>query len=143
MRQHRGDILEGDAGQQSSQQTVPLLEKRQIVIDIEIGLIWEQMPGLEVDESCRDEEKLRGDVQIEFAHLIEMGQVLRDDVGEADGRYVHLMTGDELEEKVKRALENRSLDFVGHRDRAFSSAVPGIVSASSRQACLWRRLADQ
>ena len=78
VRQHGCDILEGEVHQQPGQQPVALAGEGQLVVEVDDVVVGEQMAGLELDEGGRDHEELTGDLEIEFAHEVEIVQVLVD-----------------------------------------------------------------
>ena len=82
--ENRGDVLEGQAGEEAGQQTVPLLLQRQLLIDVDGLGPGEQVPGLELDEGGGDDQELRGEFEVEGAHPLEMVEVLGDQHAQAE-----------------------------------------------------------
>ena len=112
-----GRVLERLALQQPSQEQVALLPQGQLLLQIAVVPPGEQAAGLELDQGGGDEEELGGHVQIDGGHLGQLGQIGVHDAADRDLVEVHLLLGDEVQEEVEGALEDRRRDVVGHQAR--------------------------
>ena len=114
--QHEGGVLERLALDQTGQQKVAFLPQPELVIQIDIGVVRQQPPGLELDQGGRDEKELGGHLEIEPFHAFELDQIGIDDVGQPDVVQLDLLAQDQVQEQVERALEHRGVNLIRHRD---------------------------
>ena len=57
-----------------------------------------------MDERRGHEDELGADIEIHFARLVEVAQVLRRDGGDGDVANVDLLLADEVEQQIERAV---------------------------------------
>ena len=65
MGEDRGDVLEGEAGEQAGEQPIALLGEQQLLVEVDVGVAGEQAAGLQLDEGGGDHQELGGDLEIE------------------------------------------------------------------------------
>ena len=112
--QDLGDVLEGAALQQPGQQQVPFLPECELLVEVHCLLAGEQTTGLQFHQGRGNQQEFGGDVQVEFLHLGQLGQIRIHDRRQADLVDVHLLLHDEVEKQVERALIDRGRHFDCH-----------------------------
>ena len=113
--QQPGGVLERLALDQAGEQQVSLLPERQLVVEVDVGILGQQAAGLQLDERRRDEQELRGHLEVEDLHALELGEVGVHDGGQGDLVELHLLAQDQVQEQVERPLEHLGLHLVRHR----------------------------
>ncbi len=83
MSEDRCHVLEGEAGEQPGQESIPFLCQSELLVEIDGSLVREEMTGLDLDQSGGDEQELAGDLDVEILHHLEIRQVLRHQVSKA------------------------------------------------------------
>ena len=108
-------ILERLALEQPGQQEVAFLPAGQLLLHVDVVRSRQETAGLQLQKHGRDQEELGGDFQIEGGlHGFQGGDVGVDDVGEGNFPQIDLLSGDEVQEQIERALEDRGAHRVGH-----------------------------
>ena len=133
--EHDRRVLERLALEQAGEQQVALLPQGQLVVEVEVGLVGQQSPRLQLDERRRDEQELGGDLEVELLELGQLGQVGVDDGRQRHLVEVDLLAQDEVEQQIEGPLEHRGLHRVGHPvtiegsspTSAHASAVPRLA----------------
>ena len=76
----------------------------------------EEHPALDLHERRGHDEELPRELDVEFAHGLDVVEELVRDARDGDVEDVHLVPLDEVEEQVERAVEGIERDGVGHGD---------------------------
>jgi hypothetical protein len=116
-RHQPGDVLVRLVLEESREEQVALLEQRLQRVVVAVGA-GEQLDRLELDQRGRDQEELGGDLEVEAAHSLHLGEIVLGDAGDRDLPQVDLLPRDEVQQQVERALELRGPDDVVHRRTA-------------------------
>jgi tryptophanyl-tRNA synthetase len=113
-------ILESLAVEQSCDQQIALLPERELVVQIDVGILGQETLALQFDKRRRDEEKFGGDIEVEFIHLLDLDEIGINDPGERNLVEIHLFAQDQVKQEVEGPLVDRCLNLVWHRhhDRA-------------------------
>ena len=123
-------VLERLALEQPREQEVALLEPQQLLVDVDVVAAREQPPGLELDERGRDEQELRGAVEVDPLHGLDLGAEHVDDAREGDLPEIDLFLEDQVEEEVERPFEDRRRDLVRHPAN-LPARITGVLSWGS------------
>ena len=100
----------GLALEQAGEQQVALLPPDQLLVGVDVVGAGQQPAGLELDEDGGDDQELRERLQVEGLPAGHLGHEGVDDRGQRDVVDVDLVAGDQLEQQVDRALEDRRRD---------------------------------
>jgi len=71
----------------------------------------QQHARLDLDQHCRHQQVLGGELEIALADLLDVGQVLARHVGERDVEDVEVLAPDQVEQQVQRSLEGFEKDL--------------------------------
>jgi len=108
-----GHLLVGPVLQEPGEQQVPLLEQGLGLVVLAIGT-GQQAGGLELEQGGRDDQELRGHLEVQLPHVPDLRQVLLGDRRQRDLPDIYLLARDEVEEQVERPLEHLGPDDVVH-----------------------------
>ncbi len=118
LAQDSGCVLERFAFDKAREQQVALFEEGKFVIEVERVVIGQQTPGLQFDKSRCDQEELGSHIEVEMFHLFDLGEVRVDDRRQRYLVQLDLFGKDEVQEKIKGAVEDLGFHLECHgRDR--------------------------
>ncbi len=106
MIEHLRCVLEGLALEEPGQEEIPLLPEPELVVEIEVVVDGEQAAALELDERGCDQEELGGQLEITGIDPLDLGQIGIDDLEQRDLVQVDLVTQDQVQQQIERALEH-------------------------------------
>jgi len=115
--QNGRNVLERHTGQKASQKSVAFLHQLEFFVHVDGRVFGKEMARFELQQCRGDQQELAGDLHIQFSHVVEECEVLRDEVDEAQLGDLNLATGDELQQQVQRPLEDGSSYLIGHERR--------------------------
>lgn len=126
--EYRCSVLERLAFEEAGQQQVPLLPQAELVVEVTIVEPRQQSASLEFDQRRRDQQEFGRDVEVELLDLGDVGEIRVDDRGERHLVQVHLVTKNQVQQKVERPLEHSRLHVDRHR-----GIVPGVPPELQRR----------
>ena len=88
-------------------------ELRDIVVDFG-RILRDEALRLDLEQRRCNEQKVARHVEVEVLHARDLGEVLVGDLGDRDGADIDFLSAHQVQQKVERALEACSADFVGH-----------------------------
>ena len=111
-----------------------MLDQVFLLLDFQLGPLLRRQEHAAFDHHERGghHEKLAGDLKVELAHQVNVGDELRGEFGEVDLVNVHLLLFDEIKEQVERAFKDLELNFVFRHERG--------KSKSAARGLQWRKL---
>ena len=80
---------------------------------LQSGIRGKQHARLDVDQRGGHEDELGADVEVHFARLLEVAQVLRRDGGDGDVADVDLLFANEVEQQIERSVIVVEVDIQG------------------------------
>ena len=87
------------------------------LLPLALLLLGQEHPALDDHQGGGHHDELAGHVDVQRAHLLKVGQILRGDAADGDVVDVHLLLANEVEEEVKGPLEGLEGDLVVVEER--------------------------
>ena len=88
-------------------------ELRDIVVDFG-RILRDEALRLNLEQRRGHEQKIARHVEVEVLHARDLSEVLVGDLGDRDGANIDFLPAHQVQQKIERALEACSADFVGH-----------------------------
>ena len=89
--------------------------------DLGLGFLvgGQEFPAFDVDQGGRHHQELASDFEVQFPHLIDIGNELRGDSSEVDLVNVDLLLLDQVQQQIQRPFEHVELNpvFVHQTER--------------------------
>jgi hypothetical protein len=109
----RGHLLVGAVLQQAGEEQVALFQQGLRLVGVGVGT-GQQPRRLELQQGRGHHQELRGHLEVELPHALDLGQVVLGDARQRHLPDVEALARDEVEEQVERPLEDLGLDHVAH-----------------------------
>ena len=82
-------------------EAIAFLGEQEILVEFDGAVARKQPAGLQLDEGGGDDEELRCHLEVHGPHQVEMGEVLRHEIGQSQLGDLETMGSDQLQEQIE------------------------------------------
>ncbi len=125
----RGGI--GLALEEAGEEQVPLFPADELFVGLDVAAAGQEAAGLQLDKHRRHDQELRQRGKVDLGPGGDLGHERIDDVRQRNVEDVHLVAGDQLQERIDGALVCGDGDGSGHRSERYRVGAVALCTRPS------------
>ena len=114
MLEYQRHVFKGFTFEETCEQKVTLFPQGEFFVEVDVLFARQQAPRLEFDQRGSNEQELSSNIEVEFLHFLNFGEIRIDNGAERDFMDIDLLPQNEVQEKVERALKHGRRDVITH-----------------------------